>query len=152
MATGARYRVPLRRRREGRTDYRLRLALLKSGKPRLVIRKTLRNLHAQLVEFHPKGDKVLAEATAQELAKFGWKGSTGNAKAAYMTGYLLGKKAGKKEAVVDFGLQNPRSMRLKAAAQGAKDAGLSLALKDGLPNQEEIESKEVQDVVSSMEA
>jgi len=40
MATGPRYKVPMRRRREVRTDYHQRLRLLKSGKPRLVARKS----------------------------------------------------------------------------------------------------------------
>jgi len=36
MATGPRYRVPFRRRREGRTNYHRRLRLLLSKKPRMV--------------------------------------------------------------------------------------------------------------------
>src|SRR2546425_1171801 len=38
MADGPRYSVPFRRRREGRTDYKLRRALVRSGKPRAVVR------------------------------------------------------------------------------------------------------------------
>ncbi|MEM3341348.1 MAG: 50S ribosomal protein L18, partial [Thermoplasmata archaeon] len=36
MAQGPRYSVKFRRRREGKTDYRYRLKLLKSGKVRAV--------------------------------------------------------------------------------------------------------------------
>ncbi|MDK2384746.1 MAG: 50S ribosomal protein L18, partial [Candidatus Korarchaeota archaeon] len=38
MARSARYKVRFRRRREGKTDYKKRLALLKSGLPRMVVR------------------------------------------------------------------------------------------------------------------
>ncbi|RLI44668.1 50S ribosomal protein L18, partial [Candidatus Bathyarchaeota archaeon] len=38
MATGPRYRVPFRRRREGKTNYRLRRALVLSKQPRLTVR------------------------------------------------------------------------------------------------------------------
>ncbi|EQD30588.1 50S ribosomal protein L18P, partial [mine drainage metagenome] len=37
MSTGPRYRVAFRRRREGKTDYRARLRLLKSDRPRAVV-------------------------------------------------------------------------------------------------------------------
>ena len=33
-------KLPRRRRLQGKTDYKARLAMLKSGKPRLVVRKT----------------------------------------------------------------------------------------------------------------
>lgn len=148
MSKGPRYRVPLRRRREQKTDFRLRLALLKSGKPRLVLRKSSNNMHAQLVEFNPKGDKVLFEATAIELKKQGWKGHTGNTASAYLTGYLLGKKAGEKEAVVDFGLQYPHSRRLMAAVKGAIDAGMKIKA-SGLPD-DSIKTDEMKKLVSAM--
>ncbi len=41
MAMDARHRVSFRRRREGKTDYRARLALIKSNLPRAVVRRTL---------------------------------------------------------------------------------------------------------------
>ena len=59
MAHGAKYRVPFRRRREGKTDYRKRLKLLLSRKPRLVVRKSLNNIIAQIVEYDEKGDRVV---------------------------------------------------------------------------------------------
>ena len=37
---GPHYRVPFRRRREARTDYRKRLQLLRAHQPRAVVRKT----------------------------------------------------------------------------------------------------------------
>ena len=151
MATGPRYHVQLRRRREGRTDFRLRLGLLKSGKPRLVVRSTSKNIHVQLVEFDPKGDKVLAEATALELRKHGYKGATGNSKAAYLAGYLLGKKAGKKEAIVDFGLQYPHGLKIRSAVKGAIDAGMQINFGEKeLPADDKLKTEEVTKVISSM--
>ena len=38
MATGPRYAVKFRRRREGKTDYKKRLNLLKSELPRFIVR------------------------------------------------------------------------------------------------------------------
>lgn len=57
MAHGPRYRVPFRRRREGKTNYHKRLKLLKSKKPRLVVRKTLNHHIAQIVVYDPKETK-----------------------------------------------------------------------------------------------
>ena len=68
---GARYVVPHKRRREGKTDYRKRLKLLKSKKPRLVVRKSLKHVRAQIIKYSPKGDETLVSATSEELKKFG---------------------------------------------------------------------------------
>ena len=46
--THAKHVLPYRRKREGRTNYKKRLALLKSGQPRLVIRRSNRYLQFQL--------------------------------------------------------------------------------------------------------
>ncbi|MEM2029232.1 MAG: 50S ribosomal protein L18, partial [Candidatus Bathyarchaeia archaeon] len=56
MAKGPSYSVPFRRRKEGKTDYRLRKKLILSGLPRLVVRKTNRNIIAQLVRATVIGD------------------------------------------------------------------------------------------------
>ncbi|HID74143.1 MAG TPA: 50S ribosomal protein L18, partial [Thermoplasmata archaeon] len=49
MAHGPRYHVPYRRRREGRTDYRRRLALLSSRMTRAVVRRSGRHITVQFV-------------------------------------------------------------------------------------------------------
>ncbi len=143
MAHSAIYRVPFRRRREGKTDYRKRLALVKSGKPRLVVRIKNRQVIAQLIEYDPKGDKVLASATSHELKKFGWDGHPGNAPSAYLTGLLLGTralKAGYKEAILDIGLHTPvHGSNVFAALKGALDAGMDIPhSEDALPPEERI--------------
>ncbi len=134
MAGGARYRVAFRRRSEGKTDYRKRLKLLLSHKPRAVVRLTNRYVVAQLVEYQPEGDVTLASAHSKELAKFGWKGGTRNLCSAYLVGYLLGKRAlgkGVREAVPDLGLRTPvHGGRCFAALKGLLDAGLSIPVSE----------------------
>src|SRR3989304_224151 len=110
MARNARYRVKLRRRREGKTDYQARKALVVSGKPRLVARSPLKNASVQIVVAKPHGDEVLAAAHSSDLKKFGWKAPAGNVPSAYLTGLLCGlhaKKKGGTEAVLDIGLIPP---------------------------------------------
>ncbi len=131
MAWSSRYCVPYRRRREGKTNYRKRKALIVSGKPRLVVRGSLKNIHAQIVLAKPGGDVVLASANSRELSKnFGWKAPKGNLPSAYLTGLLCGLKAkmkGVKEAILDIGLSSPsKGARVFAALKGVLDAGVSV--------------------------
>ncbi len=123
-------RVPFRRRREGKTDYRKRLALLKSGKHRLVVRKTLSKTIVQVIEYHPSGDLVRATALSTELGSRGWTHSFSNTPAAYLTGLLAGKRAMKKgisQAVLDIGLSVPvKGSKAFAVLKGVLDAGVDI--------------------------
>jgi large subunit ribosomal protein L18 len=149
MAKGARYRVPFRRRREGKTDYKARRALVFSGKPRLVVRGTLRNMIAQITVAKPRGDEVLVSACGRELMKaYGWKAPHGNVPAAYLTGLLCGLKAkakGIKEAVPDIGLQSPRKgARVFATLKGVVDAGVNVPhSEEKLPDEKRIEGAHI---------
>lgn len=150
MATGPRYKVPFRRRREGRTDYRRRLALVKSGKPRAVVRSSNKHMRIQFVEYTDAGDKVVASAVSTELAKLGWKHSGRSTPGAYLTGYLAGKRAlgkGVEEAVLDIGLRAPvKGCVLFAATKGLVDAGVSVPHDDGmLPSEDRIRGKHMRD-------
>jgi len=128
MARNARYRVALRRRREGKTDYQARKALVLSGRLRLVARSSLKNVSVQIVAAKPVGDVVLAAAHSRELKKFGWTAPTGNVPAAYLTGFLCGLKAkakGVSEAILDIGLVAPtKGSKLFAVLSGVVDAGI----------------------------
>ncbi|MEM1540291.1 MAG: 50S ribosomal protein L18 [Candidatus Bathyarchaeia archaeon] len=131
MAKSSRYSVPYRRRREGKTDYRKRKALILSRKPRLVVRGTLKNIIVQIVAAKPHGDEVLVSAHSRELLReYGWKAPRGNLPAAYLTGLLCGLKAkaqGIEEAVLDIGLHSPtKGARVFAALKGVLDAGLNV--------------------------
>jgi len=146
MPRGKTHIVPHRRRREGKTDYRLRLSLLKSGKPRLVVRKSSKNIVCQIVQYDKGGDKVAASADSRNLKKYGWNGHCGNLPAAYLTGLLCGtnaKKAGVKDAIFDIGLYaSVKGSRLYAALKGAVDSGLSIPhSEEALPKQERIEGR-----------
>ena len=146
MATGSRYRVPPRRRREQKTDYKRRLKLLLSRKPRLVIRPTSRHIIIQLVEYDTKGDRILASAHSNELKNYGWKGSTSNTSAAYLTGLICGmkvKKKGSKEAVLDLGL-SIGSSKIFAALKGVLSSGLQVPHGDEiLPDDKRIKGEHV---------
>jgi len=131
MAKNASYRVQLRRRREGKTDYQARKALVTSRKPRLVTRGSLKNVEAQIIVAKPHGDEVLVAANSRELIKsFGWKAPTGNIPAAYLTGLLVGlkaKAAGITEAILDLGLVSPtKGSRTFAVLSGVVDAGVAV--------------------------
>lgn len=137
-----------RRKREGKTDYRLRLKLAKSGKPRLVIRRTGKNIVVQLVEYHADGDKVLATATTVELKKYGWKTHTKNMPAAYLVGLLCGMKAKKTKithAITDLGLaKSVKGGMIYATLKGAVDAGLDIPHNEEVfPPEERISGKHI---------
>lgn len=137
MAHGPRYKVPKRRRREGKTNYYKRYVMILSGKPRLVVRKTNKYIWVQLIVAKPQGDVTVVAAHSRELAKrYGWMGGTKNTSAAYLTGLLAGLralKAGYNYAVLDIGLHRPvKGSRVFAAMKGAVDAGLEV------PHSEEI--------------
>ncbi|MFP4115866.1 MAG: 50S ribosomal protein L18 [Candidatus Aenigmatarchaeota archaeon] len=144
-----------KRRREKKTDYRQRLKLLKSEVPRLVVRKSLNNTIVQLVKWNEDGDKVIAQAEAQELPNLGWKGHTGNIPAAYLAGHLLGERAeekGVKECVLDLGLQeSTQGNRIYAAAKGARDANLVVPVgEEMLPPESRVRGKHIEEYASGM--
>jgi large subunit ribosomal protein L18 len=130
MATGARYFVPFRRRREGRTDYYKRTALVVADAPRMVVRRTNRHVIIQLVTAHMDGDRTLVAANSAELEQYGYKGSTSSTPAAYLTGMLFAvkaKKANHERAILDIGLSRAtKGARVFAALKGAVEAGLDV--------------------------
>ncbi len=137
MAKGPRYKVEYKRRRQGKTNYKKRLNLLKSDLPRLVIRKTNRYIIVQLVKYNSEGDQILTATSSKELKeKFKWKFSTRNLPAAYLTGFLCGcrgKHEKIKQGVLDLGLCPPvNGSRIYSALKGVIDSGLEI------PHSEEI--------------
>ena len=141
-------RVPHRRRREGKTDYRLRLKLLKGGKPRFVARKSLNNMICQIIKHDPHGDKTIVSAEARELKKYGWAANCGNLPAAYLTGLLCALKAkglNVKEALFDMGLYtSTKGSRLYSALKGALDGGLNIPFSEkNLPSSDRVSGKHI---------
>lgn len=133
---GPRHKMPLKRRREFKTNYKKRLKLLLSGKPRLVVRKTNRYIIAQIVESKEGQDFTKIGITSKILKKYGWKYSFKNLPACYLTGLIIGKlalKNGVKEAILDIGLnKSTKGNRVYTVLKGALDAGLKI------PHSEEI--------------
>lgn len=155
MKTRLLLRMPPRRRREGLTDYRKRLKLVKSGLPRLVIRRTNRYLIVQLILSKAGGDQTVITVTSKKLAKYGWRGGFKNLPAAYLTGLLAGKMAlskGYEKAIVDLGLQRPvYGSRLFAAVKGAADAGLEIpAAEEVFPDEDRVRGEHVKEYFNSL--
>ncbi len=152
-AKGPTYVVPFRRRRSKSTNYAKRLALVKSGKPRMVVRKSNKHVLVQIVEFNPSGDKVLVSVNSKNLKKFKWA-SRRNLPTAYLTGFyagVLGKKAGVKEFVLDIGLMPPVVGGLPFAAQkGAIDAGLASPHGEKIVDEERVKGAHIEAFANSL--
>jgi large subunit ribosomal protein L18 len=120
-----------------------------------VVRVTLRNVSVQLIDYDPKGDRVVVVAHSRELAEMGWDQATGNIPAAYLTGFLAGRRAKQKglsNAVLDIGLKEPtKGSGVFAALKGMVDAGLEIPHgKDVLPSKERLMGKHIGDDVEKM--
>jgi large subunit ribosomal protein L18 len=162
LATGPRYKVPFRRRREGRTNYHVRYKLILSKKPRLVVRKSNGNMILQLVEAMQVGDKTILTVTSKEILDYGYSMSTGNLPAAYLTGLLFGKKMlalGIKETIADIGLHaSTKGGRIYASIKGVVDAGVEMPHSPEIfPEDERIRGEHIKeytgsDIVSQFEA
>ncbi len=147
MAKGKNMVVQDRRKRTGYTDRNKRLNLLKSGGHRLVVRRSDKYLLAQLVDYSPEGDKVLATVSSRELKSQGWKYSCKNLPAAYLTGLLVGKKTKGKvtKAIVDMGsFVSKKESRIYALVKGAIDSGLDVPVSDKvLPSEERLKGSHI---------
>jgi len=156
LAKGPRYRVPYRRRREAKTDYRARRILATSGTPRFVVRPSSRNITIQLVTSKVVGDYILTQANSGELDGYGWLGGKKNTPAAYLLGLMAGLravKAGIGRANLDLGLARPsRGSRVFAAVKGALDAGLEVPCdSDVLPGPGRMEGGAISEYARGME-
>jgi large subunit ribosomal protein L18 len=143
VAHGSRYKVAFKRRREGKTNYGARLKLISLDQYRLVVRTSSQHTLVQIIKVTPEGDHTLVAAHSQEIKGLGWLGSGKNTSAAYLTGFLCGKKALKEgidEAVLDLGLKTSiNGSKIYAALKGAVDAGMNIPHNESiLPPEERI--------------
>lgn len=148
MRKGNIYTVYFRRKRDGFTNYRRRLKILVSNKPRLVVRKSLKNIQANIVEYNKKGDIVKITCHSSVLKKLGWNYGTGNLPAAYLVGFMLGSKAKAanfKDAVLDIGInKSVKGSRVYAVLAGALDAGLKVPYGENiLPDKDRLLGKHI---------
>ncbi len=143
-----------RRRKENKTDYLKRLKLLKSGKPRLVFRKSNRYFVCQYVISEEAKDKVVFGLSSKDLLEKGWpekfSGSLKSIPAAYLTGYLMGKTIQEKkleEPVVDFGMNRVLyKTKLFGFLKGLIDSGIKVNCKEeAFPEEERIVGKSLKE-------
>ncbi len=130
-------RTQRKRRKENKTDYKLRLRLLKSGIPRIVIRKTNNYIIIQTVESIEAQDKAKFTTTSKELLNYGWDkkyvGSLKSLPAAYLTGLVMAKKIGKGKFILDLGMiKNIHGSRIYATVKGLVDGGLNIPVNESI--------------------
>lgn len=92
----------------------------------ITVNITNENTQVQILKPGMTGDQVLASAHSRYLLEKGWKGSRKSVPAAYLTGYLAGKKAlskGAKDAILYTGTRK-YTQRMAAALKGVIDAGV----------------------------
>jgi len=94
-----RYQVKFRRRREFKTDYAARRTMVKqdlnkydSKRYRLVVRSTNKEIICQIIYSSVTGDHCMAQATSQELRKWGLSTGFTSYAAAYATGLLVARR------------------------------------------------------------
>ena len=94
----------------------------------ITVNITNENTQVQILKPGMTGDTVIASAHSRYLLEKGWKGSRKSVPAAYLTGYLAGKKAlgkGAKDAIMYTGTRR-YTQRMAAALKGVIDAGLTV--------------------------
>lgn len=122
------YSKILRRLREEKTNYKKRGTMLMGKRDFITVNITNENTQVQILTPGMTGDKVVASAHSRYLLEKGWKGSRKSVPAAYLTGYLAGKKAigkGAKGAIMYTGTKR-FTQRMAAALKGIIDAGLEV--------------------------
>ncbi len=148
MAENSNYKVPHKRRKKQQTNYKRRRNLLKSGKPRAVVRTSNKHTKAHLSYYQTEGDENKYFVSTEDLETYGWDNHTGNLPAAYLAGYLLGAKAEDEEAVLDIGLrQTKKGGRIYAAVKGMNDAGLKVPVgEEVVPTEERIRGQHIEEM------
>ncbi|MBM2819770.1 MAG: rpl18p [Nitrosarchaeum sp.] len=118
----------LRRLRNEKTNYKKRGTMLMGKRDFITVNITNENTQVQVLKPGMTGDKVIASAHSRYLLEKGWKGSRKSVPAAYLTGYLAGKKAigkGAKDAILYTGTRK-YTQRVAAALKGVVDAGVKV--------------------------
>ncbi len=107
----------------------------------ITVNITNENTLVQILKPGMTGDKVVASAHSRYLLQKGWKGSRKSVPAAYLTGYLAGKKAlgkGASDAILYTGTRR-YTQRMAAALKGVIDAGVKVpADKETFPPEDRI--------------
>ncbi|MEK6820312.1 MAG: 50S ribosomal protein L18 [Nanoarchaeota archaeon] len=148
-----------KRRREGKTDYKARMEMLKARKPRIIFRKTSRYIIGQYVKSEDAKDKVMINLTSKELLKYGWpessRGSLKSLPACYLAGFLLGKKILEEkpeEAILDIGLlKSIKGSRIYAFLKGVVDAGVKIKVKEKMfPDESRLRGRHIRNNIAEI--
>ena len=122
------YSKILRRLREEKTNYKKRGTMLMGKRDFVTVNITNENTQVQILKPGMTGDRIISSAHSRYLLEKGWKGSRKSVPAAYLTGYLAGKKAlgqGAKNAILYTGTRK-YTQRMAAALKGVIDAGVEV--------------------------
>lgn len=150
-------KVSKRRQRERKTDYLKRLKMLKSNKPRLVVRKTNKYIIVQYIISEEAKDLIKIGATSKQLLKQGWPESAKNSlksiPASYLTGYLIGKKIINqklKSPIIDMGMQRTiGKTKLYGFVKGVADSGVDIKIDEKtFPSEERIKGENMKNKVN----
>ena len=143
-----------RRRKEYKTDYKKRFALLKSKLPRIIFRKTNRYLITQYIKSDGAQDKILIGIDSKVLLKYGWpkEESIKSTPAAYLTGYLIGKKLLSKrleKPILDLGMARVlHKTVIYAFIQGLIDSGIKIECKkENFPEESRIKGEHLKNKI-----
>ena len=156
MAHGKSQRLRFKRRRNGKTDYRRRLRMLRGGVPRAIVRVSNTQVVCQLAQFDPEGARIVASVSGSNLTTYGWPAgaSTKSIPACYVAGYALGKSAlsaGHDSAILDIGLAaSSPGNRIFSALRGMVDAGLDVPYGEGvLPSDDRINGAHIDESLAA---
>jgi len=123
-----RYQVKYRRRRQNKTDYKARVALVNQDKNkyqtpkyRFVVRITNRDVVCQIFSSDIKHDVCIASAYSHELKRYGLTVGLTNYAAAYATGLLLARRIDAKFSIGYKGnmLVDGKEFHVKDDGEGA---------------------------------
>jgi len=146
MTSGPTYKTRFKRRISQKTDYKKRLAILKSKRDRVVLRISNSLVKAQIIKYSKDGDMTLVSATSKELLGLGYTSNLKNTLAVYLTTLLLCQKAKKskiKEVVFDLGAKNYKSgNKIFAGLKAIIDSGIDCPHNEkAFPNDDRIQGK-----------
>ena len=139
-----------RRRRENKTDYGIRMKLLKAEVPRIIFRKSNMYIIAQYVISNEARDSIVTGVTSRILMKYGWPedmtGSLKSIPASYLTGFFLGKKITEKKLetpIIDIGMiRSVNKNKVFAFIKGLIDSGVEIKCsEESFPKEERIKGK-----------
>jgi len=149
------FSMSYKRKRLHKTDYKKRIKLISSSIPRIIVRKSLKNITLQLAVYDQKGDRIIVGSRSSELKKFGWELPCGNICAAYLTGLLFGSKIKDNKfeyLIADFGFfPSIRGSRMYAALKGVLDSGLKVKCDVSvLPAEDRVLGKHIADYANKL--